>query len=51
MTERMTPFPRLAVALAYAFSDERHTTQRPGGTRGRTHGWASLAAGRHRRRR
>ena len=29
MTERMTPFPRLAVALAYAFSDERHTTQRP----------------------
>ena len=28
MTERMTPFPRLAVALAYAFSDERHT-QRP----------------------
>ena len=25
MTERMTPFPRLAVALAYAFSDERHT--------------------------
>ena len=41
MTERMTPFPRLAVALAYAFSDERHTTNllwhaRP------THGWASL---------
>ena len=35
MTERMTPFPRLAVALAYAFSDERHTTQRCYGTRGR----------------
>lgn len=29
MTERTTPFPRLAVALAYAFSDERHTTSRP----------------------
>ncbi|WP_241063518.1 hypothetical protein [Achromobacter xylosoxidans] len=29
MTERTTPFPRLAVALAYAFSDERHTTNRP----------------------
>jgi hypothetical protein len=29
MTERTTPFPRLAVALAYAFSDERHTANRP----------------------
>lgn len=29
MTESTTPFPRLAVALAYAFSDERHTTNRP----------------------
>lgn len=29
MTERTTPFPRLAVALAYAFSDERSTANRP----------------------
>ncbi|WP_277757122.1 hypothetical protein [Achromobacter denitrificans] len=29
MTERNTPFPRLAVALAYAFSEERHTLNRP----------------------
>ncbi|AVG40017.1 polysaccharide deacetylase family protein [Achromobacter insolitus] len=29
MSERNTPFPRLAVALAYAFSDERHTLNRP----------------------
>jgi len=29
MSERNTPFPRVAVALAYAFSDERHTTNRP----------------------
>lgn len=27
--ERTTPFPRLAVALGYAFTDERHTTNRP----------------------
>ncbi|KGD95255.1 MULTISPECIES: hypothetical protein [Achromobacter] len=29
MTERNAPFPRLAVALAYAFSEERHTLNRP----------------------
>ncbi len=29
MSERNTPFARLAVALAYAFSDERHTLNRP----------------------
>ncbi|WMD23054.1 hypothetical protein RAS12_11970 [Achromobacter seleniivolatilans] len=29
MSERIAPFARLAVALAYAFSDERHTTNRP----------------------
>ncbi|WP_454669572.1 hypothetical protein [Achromobacter kerstersii] len=29
MSERNTPFPRVAIALAYAFSDERHTLNRP----------------------
>ncbi|AZS80686.1 hypothetical protein ELS24_20875 [Achromobacter spanius] len=29
MSERNTPFPRVAVALAYAFSEERHTANRP----------------------
>ncbi|WP_454677475.1 hypothetical protein [Achromobacter marplatensis] len=29
MSERNAPFARLAVALAYAFSDERHTLNRP----------------------
>lgn len=29
MTDRNAPFPRLAVALAYAFSEERHTLNRP----------------------
>lgn len=29
MSERDAPFPRLAVALAYAFSEERHTLNRP----------------------
>ncbi|AZY48843.1 hypothetical protein ACLQ9F_12000 [Bordetella avium] len=29
MSERNAPFPRLAVALAYAFSEERHILNRP----------------------
>ncbi|QKQ48504.1 hypothetical protein [Achromobacter denitrificans] len=29
MSERNAPFARLAVALAYAFSNERHTSNRP----------------------
>lgn len=29
MSDRNAPFPRLAVALAYTFSEERHTLNRP----------------------